>query len=92
MVWASALSALFLGVGYWLDTQGWHHLPWELAIPAGFVIAGLLQVITGVPFTKFASQWDALRPWKRGIFGTGIVLASFGLLFMGAMAYISLQG
>lgn len=92
VTWASALFAVFLALGYWLDSMGWHHLPWEFAIPAGFALAGLLQAITGIPFVRFASQWDSLRPWQRGVLGIGIVLASFALLFAAGVAYVSYQG
>lgn len=92
VIWASALFAVFFGIGYRLNSLGWHHMPWEFAIPAGFAIAGLLQAITGIPFIRLASQWDALRPWQRGVFGVGIVLASFALLSAAAIAYLSYQG
>jgi hypothetical protein len=92
VAWASALFAVFFGIGYWLNSLGWHHMPWEFAIPAGFALAGLLQAITGIPFAHLASRWDALQPWQRGVFGVGIVLASFALLSAAAIAYVSYQG
>lgn len=92
LVWASALFAALFGVGYWLESIGWHHIPWEFAIPAGFALAGLLQAVTGVPFAHVASRWDRLLPWQRGVFGVGIVLASCALLFAAAWAYIAYQG
>jgi len=67
-------------------------MPWEFAIPAGFALAGLLQAITGIPFAHLASQWDALQPWQRGVFGVRIVIASFALLSAAAIAYVSYQG
>jgi hypothetical protein len=92
VAWASALFAIFVGIGYWLNSVGWHHVPWEFAIPAGFALAGLLQAITGIPFAQLASEWDALEPWQRGVFGVGIVLGSFALLFAAGIAYVSYQG
>lgn len=89
---ASALFAVFVAIGYGLDSIGWHHMPWEFAIPAGFALAGLLQVISGVPFIRLASQWDALQPWQRGVLGVGIVLAAFALLFAAGLAYVSYLG
>lgn len=92
VAWGSALFAVLAGIGQWLNSLGWHHMPWEFAIPAGFALAGLLQAITGVPFAQLASRWDALEPWQRGVFGIGIVLASFALLAAATMAYVSYQG
>lgn len=92
VVWASALFAAFAAVGYWLNSVGLHHVPWEFAIPAGFALAGLLQAMTGVPFVRLASQWDVLRPWQRGVFGVGIVLGSFALLFAAGIAYVLYHG
>lgn len=88
LAWASALFVVLAGFAYWLDSRGWHHFPWEFAIPAGFALAGLLQGVTGVPFARLASQWDALRPWQRGVLGTAIALAISGVLFGGAVLYI----
>jgi hypothetical protein len=90
--WASALFVLFLAIGYWLRSIGLHHTPWEFAIPGGWALAGLLQAVTGVPFAKFASRWDALQPWQRGVFGTAIVFGLAALLYGLAIAYILYGG
>ena len=89
VAWATVLLAALAGVVYGLDVIGWHHIPWEFAIPAGFVLAGLLQAITGVPFAHFASRWDGLQPWQRGVFGVALVLASCVVVFAAAWAYIA---
>ncbi len=91
VLWASALFAAFSAFSYWLNSIGWRHVPWEFAIPAGFALAGLLQAITGIPFASFATRWDELRPWQRGVLGIGIVIGCFVLLFCLAAAYIYYQ-
>ena len=92
VAWASALFTVFVAIGYWLNSIGVHHVPWEFAIPAGFALAGLLQAVTGIPFVRLATHWDALRPWQRGVLGVGIVLGSFALLFAAGIAYVLYQG
>lgn len=88
--WSGALFALVLAGAWWAEQHGWHYFPWMLAIPGGIALAGLVQVVTGVPFGRLSDYWDALRPWQRGVFGTGIVLVVFALLYGGAIAIILL--
>ena len=92
IAWASALFSILLGIAYWLNSVGWHHMPWEFVVPAGFALAGLLQAVTGVPFSSLASQWNSLRPWQRGVLGVGIVLGSMALFTAAALAYVHYHG
>jgi hypothetical protein len=58
---------------------GWNADPHFLAlfaIPGGYALSGLLEVITGVSFMEFARRWDELAGWQRGVFGTAIVLGA----------------
>ncbi|MEP6899512.1 MAG: hypothetical protein ABI870_13370 [Rhodanobacter sp.] len=82
--WTGALFLALAYVGYLLNRAGWKHVPWEVAIPAGFALSGAVQAITGVPFTQFAARWDALRGWQRGVLGIALILAVFSL-FMAAV-------
>jgi hypothetical protein len=80
-------GALFLALaygGYLLKRAGWEHVPWEVAIPAGFALSGAVQAITGVPFTQLAERWDSLRGWQRGVLGIALIVAVFAL-FMAAV-------
>jgi hypothetical protein len=83
-------GALFLALAYGcylLYRAGWTHVPWIVAIPAGFALSGAVQFITGIPFTEIAARWDALRAWQRGVFGFALVLAVFAIFTAGVVAF-----
>lgn len=90
--WASGLFAALLALTLWLTSIGFPHTPWEFAIPGGFALSGIIQAVTGVPFARFASRWDGLKPWQRGVSGVAIVLAAAALIFAMAAAYIVTLG
>jgi hypothetical protein len=83
---AAALSALYAGVATWLSNRGWqpHGIGWF--VPAGFMLAGLVQVVSGVPFSQLAARWDSLRGWQRGVLGVLIVILAF--LFVAVAGYL----
>ncbi len=58
-----------------------------LCVPGGFALAGLLQAITGAPFSELANRWDALKGWQRGLIGVGVFALGLLLLFGGLVAY-----
>ena len=64
-----------VGLLWWLDTKGWHYVPWMVAIPAGFALSGAIQLTTGIPFSELAGRWDSLKGWQRGVLGMSILLA-----------------
>ena len=81
-----AVFALGLAVSIVLTKQGFELNPHELlllAIPGGYALSGLLEVITRVPFMDFARRWDELKGWQRGVIGTGIVLAVMAIIGIG---------
>jgi hypothetical protein len=97
----------FLGAGllsvavvYWfMHTQGMesHHGRGPaafiaLAAPGGFSLAGLVQFVSGVPFSELSDKWNALAGWQRGVLGFGIFVGCFVLLFGGFLLYASLYG
>lgn len=90
--WASALFALLVALAFWLNSIGWRHTPWEFAVPGGLALSGLIQAVTGVPFTRFASKWDNLRPWQRGVLGVAILVVATAMNFAMAAAYILIVG
>ncbi|MES2594479.1 MAG: hypothetical protein V4662_04035 [Verrucomicrobiota bacterium] len=45
-----------------------------LGLPGAYALAGLIEVITGMPFLEVALRWDQLKGWQRGALGTLIVL------------------
>jgi hypothetical protein len=56
-------------------------------LPGGLAIAGLLQLVTGVPFSQWSSRWDSLQGWQRGVFGSLLVLVLLGCVFAGMAVY-----
>lgn len=83
-----ALIVLFM----WLETKGWHHVPWEIAIPGGFALAGAIQLATGVPFSNLASRWDSLKGWQRSVFGMGLLFGVTVLIVFVAAMYVVYTG
>jgi len=53
-----------------------------LAAPGAFGLAGLIQLVTGVPFSQISDFWDNLKGWQRGVIGLFVVILSLGLLFL----------
>jgi hypothetical protein len=60
------------------------------ALPGAFAIAGLLEMVTGIPLGDTAQRWDQLKGWQRGVLGTTIVLVA-GFLIICAFAYFASQ-
>ena len=54
-----------------------------LALPGAWALMGLLEVVTGVPFTQVAQKWDELAGWQRGVLGVLVVIVAF--VVMGAL-------
>jgi hypothetical protein len=59
-----------------LAESGWSISGWGWGIPGAFAFAGLIQLVSGVPFSELSSRWDSLAGWQRGILGVAIVIAS----------------
>jgi hypothetical protein len=58
-----------------------------ICAPGGFALAGLLQWISGVPFSEMSDRWNALPGWQRGVYGTLVFVGGLGVLFGGLMLY-----
>jgi hypothetical protein len=61
--------------------DGWTVRSYALGIPGAFFLAGLIQLVSGVPFAELAERWDSLHGWQRGVLGTLTVLLSAGVIF-----------
>jgi hypothetical protein len=81
MVISGALTAVTMAGVMWLARTGWTVRSYALGIPGAFFLAGLIQLVSGVPFAELAERWDALHGWQRGVLGTLIVLLSAGVIF-----------
>lgn len=58
-----------------------------LAAPGGLMFAGLLQAITGLPFSGMSEKWNALAGWQRGVIGTMVFVGGLCVLFGGLALY-----
>lgn len=58
-----------------------------LAAPGGLMFAGLLQAISGVPFSGLSDKWNALEGWQRGVLGTLVFVGGLCVLFGGLVLY-----
>ncbi len=58
-----------------------------MAMPAVIALAGLIELVSGVPFWRIAQRWDALRGWQRGVLGLGIVAAFTACWFAGVVLF-----
>lgn len=45
-----------------------------------------------IALTRFASKWDNLRPWQRGVLGVAILVVATAMIFAMAAAYILTVG
>jgi hypothetical protein len=55
--------------------------------PGAIDLAGLIEVVSGVPFTQLSSNWDNLKGWQRGILGLLIVVLAFAMIFAGILLF-----
>lgn len=91
-------AAVFaLGVGYVLFIGPHSHEEWDMgdllifAVPGGYALVGLIEMITGVPFSNLARKWDDLKGWQRGVLGTLIVIFASGLILGAVGLFFSRQ-
>ena len=87
---SGALTIVMMAVVMHLTSRGWSIWGPGVGIPGAFFLAGLIQVVSGVPFAELAERWDGLHGWQRGVLGTLIVLLSAGVIF-GVLAMILLR-
>jgi hypothetical protein len=37
-----------------------------MGVPGAFALVGLIETVTGLPFTRVSEAWDGLAGWQRG--------------------------
>jgi hypothetical protein len=55
-------------------------------LPVAWVLAGVLQIVTGVPFQELSDKWDNMAGWQRGLIGVSVFLA--GLLLLAVVIFV----
>ena len=59
-----------------------------MATPGSIALVGLIELTTGIPFTKLASAWNSLKWWQRLLLGLLIVTSFFALIFGGIYLWL----
>ncbi|HWS98991.1 MAG TPA: hypothetical protein VN256_01885 [Pyrinomonadaceae bacterium] len=57
-------------------------------LPVAWLLAGVLEIATGVSFEGLSEKWDGLAGWQRGVIGVSVFLA--GLLVLAVVCVIIL--
>lgn len=58
------------------------------ALPGAYVLIGLLEVVSGVPFKDISGEWDSLAGWQRGVLGVVIVILASLFIFSGIIIFV----
>ncbi|RQP25209.1 hypothetical protein [Piscinibacter terrae] len=89
----AAMSAGFGAFAYLLKIHNQSILGIGWAVPGGIALSGLVQLVSGVPFSELSTKWDQLQGWQRGVLGTLIFLVScvviFGVFGLVAITFFS---
>jgi hypothetical protein len=56
--------------------------------PVGWLPAGVLEVVTGVPFSEMSQKWAGLAGWQRGVIGVSVFVA--GLVALAIVCFLIL--
>ena len=80
LVVAGAVTALLIYLIQRFYEEGWRVAGYGIAVPGAFALGGLIQLVSGVPFSELSDRWDSLQGWQRGVLGTLIFVVASGLL------------
>ena len=91
MLGSGAASGLLYLVLSWLvsGATGRVSVPKAFALPLVGVVVGLLELVSGVPFTKVASRWDTLPPSLRAVLSFFFVIIAIVVIFGGGIWYLN---
>ena len=88
----TALYVIFLVIVIIVNsgTSG-YHFSFKLTgfaglLPVAWLLAGVLQMVTGVPFDELSDRWDNLAGWQRGLIGVSVFLT--GLLALAIVCIV----
>jgi len=73
IIYLTILTVIVVG-GYEIKQLNPFALVFALA-PVAWFLAGVLQMITGVPFAELSAKWDSLAGWQRGVIGISVFVA-----------------
>ena len=89
----AVVTALYIGVLVAVSVAGYKLTFRPIAVvpgllPVAWLLAGVLQMVTGVPFEDLSQKWDDLAGWQRGLIGISVFLA--GLLVLAIICVVIL--
>lgn len=58
--------------------------------PTAWLLAGVFEITTGVPFTEMSQKWDSLAGWQRGVIGISVFVG--GLFLLGIVSVLFVIG
>jgi len=72
------------------NTKGTQHTyePTLMALPGAYAMVGLIELVSGTPFSQFNDLWMNLKGWQRGVFGTVFLLLVFVAMFAGMYFFL----
>jgi hypothetical protein len=76
----TVVAASLKAKGYEIYGVGW-------GIPGAYALSGLIQAVTGVPFTQISEQWDELEGWQRGVLGVIVVCVAIAIFMAGVALF-----
>lgn len=74
-------GAVLMAFGlHWIQLQGYEPTGYGLIIlglPGAYGIVGLLELVTGTPFSEMSDWWDGLRGWQQAVLGVVVAVLAF---------------
>jgi hypothetical protein len=81
------VGAVLVGfVIQWMNKAGYQLTGWGMivfGVPGAIGAAGLIECVSGIPFTELSQRWDDLEGWQRGLLGMLVVALCIGALIGG---------
>jgi hypothetical protein len=84
-----ASTAALIAMGQRMHDEGRQFAGFLWAMPGALTLVGLVQLVSGVPFTELSSRRNSLEGWQRGVLGTLIFLGACGLIFLGILVFVT---
>lgn len=57
-------------------------------LPVAWVLAGVIELLTGIPFIQLSNKWDSLAGWQRGLIGLSVFILGLVAIFILGMAIL----
>ncbi len=86
----AASGLLFLLLSWVLsESTGRVRVPVVAALPLAGVLVGVLELVSGAPFTQIASRWQTLPESARAVLSLLLVIVAIVAIFGGGIWYLN---